>query len=63
MHFFRETTMLQPHYDVIHRSPVDSHHKGPVTQSFDAFVYVYPNKQLSEAPVVGDAIALIVVPL
>ena len=32
----------------IHRSPVDSHHKRPVTQSFDVFFDLRLNKRLSK---------------
>ena len=32
----------------IHRSPVNSPHKGPATRSFDVFFDLNPNKQLSK---------------
>ena len=37
----------------IHRSPVNSPHKGPVTRGFDVFFDLHLNKQLSNAGDLG----------
>ena len=43
-HFLRNCPFVRG----IHRLPVDSPHKGPVTQSVDGFFHVRPNERLGK---------------